>query len=94
MSFAESAALPSSRQNERTRLGETMSEFYEYITKDSDRWDLIAYRFYANATMYEPIITANPEVKITPILPAGLKLKIPVIETQNTIEFELPPWRS
>lgn len=69
-------------------------EFYEYITKDGDRWDLIAYEFYADSTLYEPIITANPEVPITPILPSGIKLKIPVIEQENNINFELPPWRS
>jgi phage tail protein X len=70
-----------------------MSEFYEYITKDNDRWDLIAYEFYSDATLYEPIITANPNIEITPILPSGIKLRIPVIDQQNTIQFELPPWR-
>ena len=68
-------------------------EFYEYITKDADRWDLIAYDFYSDATLYEGIITANPEVTITPILTSGLKLKIPVIDDNNQIQFELPPWR-
>ena len=71
-----------------------MSEYYEYITKDGDRWDLMAYDFYANPTLYEPIITANPEVPMAPILPSGLKLKIPVINDSNEIEFTLPPWRS
>lgn len=70
-----------------------MSEFYEYITKDNDRWDLVAYEFYSDATLYEPIIAANPNIEITPILPAGIMLKIPVIDQQNTIQFELPPWR-
>ncbi len=70
-----------------------MSDFYEYITKDGDRWDLIAYEFYSDATLYESIITANPEVPIIPILPSGLKLKIPVIEDSNEITFILPPWR-
>jgi len=70
-----------------------MTDFYEYITKDGDRWDLIAYEFYSDATLYEAIIKANPEVAIIPILPSGLKLKIPVIEDNNQIQFELPPWR-
>lgn len=69
-------------------------EFYEYVTKDGDRWDLIAYEFYADSTLYEPIITANPEVPITPILPSGIKLKIPVLGNNQQIQFELPPWRS
>lgn len=70
-----------------------MSDFYEYITKDGDRWDLIAYEFYSDATLYEPIITANPEVPITPMLLSGLKLKIPIIEDSEEIEFTLPPWK-
>lgn len=69
-------------------------DYYEYITKDGDRWDLIAYDFYSDPTMYEPIITANPEVFITPILPSGIKLKIPIIEENEQIQFELPPWKS
>lgn len=70
-----------------------MQEFYEYTTKANDRWDLIAYEYYSNATLYEPIITANPNIPITPTLPAGIKLRIPVLEQQNTIEFQLPPWK-
>jgi len=68
-------------------------EYYSYITKDSDRWDLIAYRFYKNPTMYEEIIKANSEVPIEPVLPAGIKLKIPVLEESETIKFETPPWK-
>lgn len=70
-----------------------MSEYYTYITIENDRWDLIAYKFYKNATKYEPIIQANPNVPITPILESGIKLKIPVLEESETIEFTLPSWR-
>ena len=69
-----------------------MKEYYEYITKEGDRWDLIAYEFYGDPMMYEPIIVANPEVPIIPILPSGIKLRIPIIEIKETIE-ELPPWK-
>lgn len=70
-----------------------MTEYYSYITKDNDRWDLIAYKFYNDATRYEPIINANPDVNIYPILKSGLKLKIPVLDESETIKFELPPWK-
>ena len=70
-----------------------MTEYYSYITKDNDRWDLIAYKFYSDATKYETIIKANPSVNITPILPSGIKLKIPVLTESNAIKFELPPWK-
>lgn len=70
-----------------------MTEFYSYITKDNDRWDLISYKFYQNPTMYEEIIKANPKVPITPILESGIQLKIPILEESKTIKFELPPWK-
>lgn len=70
-----------------------MTEFYSYITKDNDRWDLIAYKFYNDPTKYEIIIQANPEIAITPILASGVKLKIPVIEEKETISFTPPPWK-
>lgn len=70
-----------------------MTEFYSYVTKGNDRWDLIAYKFYNDPTKYEIIIQANPEVSITPILASGVKLKIPVIEEKETISFTTPPWK-
>ena len=70
-----------------------MSEFYSYITKQNDRWDLIAYKFYNNPFLYEDIIKANPNVKVEPVLQEGINLKIPVKESTNTISFELPPWK-
>lgn len=69
-----------------------MKEFYEYITREGDRWDLIAYEFYGDAMLYEPIVVANPDVPIVPILPSGIKLRIPVIDVKDTIK-ELPPWK-
>lgn len=45
-----------------------MTEFYNYVTKDNDRWDLIAYKFYNDSTKYEIIIKANPDIPITPVL--------------------------
>lgn len=70
-----------------------MTEFYSYITKENDRWDLISNQFYRTPTLYEEIIKANPTVKITPLLPAGINLKIPVLDQAETIQFELPPWK-
>lgn len=70
-----------------------MTEYYSYITKDNDRWDLISNRFYKNPTLYEEIIKANPEVPIEPVLEAGIKLKIPVLDETTTIKFETAPWK-
>ena len=70
-----------------------MEEFYSYITRDGDRWDMISQKYYSNPNLYEEIIKANPEVPIEPVLDAGIKLKIPVLEESETIQFELPPWK-
>lgn len=70
-----------------------MSEYYSYITKDNDRWDKISYKFYKSPNLYETIIKANPNVKRTAILPAGIKLNIPILLESETIKFELPPWK-
>ena len=67
-------------------------EYIEYITKDGDRWDLIAYEMYGNAYDYKRILEANPEYRDLLILPAGIKLKIPVILEDDTRKEIKPPW--
>lgn len=69
-------------------------EVIEHITRDGDRWDLLAWAYYGDATAYEPIIAANPGIAITPILPSGIKVLIPVLEEAETATTEgLPPWK-
>ncbi len=68
-------------------------EFYTYITRQNDRWDLIAYEYYNNALLYEQIIKANPDIEITPVLKEGIQIKVPVLQEETTIQFELPPWK-
>ena len=70
-----------------------MSEYYSYVTKENDRWDLIAYKFYGDPTKYETIIKANLNLIKTPVLTAGIKLRIPILPNEESINFELPPWR-
>jgi len=71
-----------------------MAEYLEYVTKEGDRWDKIAYDYYGDPFAYERIIVANPAVPIIPILPSGIKLLIPVVEEEETLASEeLPPWK-
>lgn len=72
-----------------------MSEVTQYITKEGERWDHIAYKAYGRASLIQPIIEANPAVPITPRLAAGTVLVIPVIpETDVKTDAELlPPWK-
>ena len=70
-----------------------MAGFIQVVTIDGDRWDLIAYRCYGNALAIEPIIRANPDVPIRPVLPAGLTIYVPVREPQTAAASALPPWK-
>ena len=62
-----------------------------HITRDGDRWDQIAYRYYNDPYAYERIIAANPNVPIVDVLPAGIRLAVPIIHEELT-EEDLPPW--
>ena len=69
-------------------------EYLTHITKDKDRWDALAYKYYGDALNYAPIVAANPHVKICSVLTAGIYLKIPIIETGQTYDDDaLPPWK-
>lgn len=69
------------------------TEYKEYTTKQGDRWDTIAYREYGNCFKYAPLIMCNPDVPISPIIPEGTKLIIPVFETTEEKEEGLPVWK-
>jgi len=61
------------------------------LTREGDTWDAIAWRYYGNAYRYPPIIAANPQVPMTPVLPAGIVLTIPVLPREPDTQ-SLPPW--
>jgi len=76
-----------------------MTRFVEYTTRPADRWDLIAYKAYGDATRYGPIIDANRELFATDplttiprVLEAGLTLRVPLLEEPVTVVP--PPWRT
>ncbi len=65
--------------------------YLTHITIEGERWDQLSARYYGDPMQYERIVAVNPHVPLTPALPAGLTLSIPVIEQQDLSE-ELPPW--
>jgi phage tail protein X len=65
--------------------------FLTHTTQASDRWDLIAWRYYGNALDYGRIVEANPHIPISAVLPAGLTVLVPIIESDEQSEA-LPPW--
>lgn len=55
--------------------------------------DSLAWQYYGDPLGYPRIIAANPHVAITPVLPSGLLLLIPVIETEEArTEEDIAPW--
>lgn len=69
--------------------------FLEYITKEGDRWDIIAFKAYGDATLINGLIEANKATVISAVLTAGTRLKVPILE-ESDIEINselLPPWK-
>lgn len=72
-----------------------MANFVEYVAKQGDRWDTIAFKAYGDATLINGIIEANPTIVISPILESGTRVIVPILE-QGDIQIDselLPPWK-
>ncbi len=61
-----------------------------YITKDNDRWDMIAWKIYGDPYLYEPILLENPQYMHLFSLPGGVILRIPFIDIEDGLEVSLP----
>jgi phage tail protein X len=68
-------------------------ETTNYITKQGDRWDLIAWKAYGDITKQKEIIEQNPDIALTVEFDEGITLKLPIIPEINTQESLLPPWK-
>jgi len=77
---------------------------FEYITRENQRWDQIAYAAYGvtsinengiNEPAMKRIIEANPTIPIADKLAGGIILNIPVLESNSpkTNTELLPPWK-
>ena len=72
-----------------------MSNFVEYVTKQGDRWDTIAFKAYGDASLVNGLIEAKPTIVISAILEAGTRVIVPILESgEIQIDSELlPPWK-
>lgn len=71
-----------------------MTDYLTHITKEGERFDLLAYRYYGNPYRYQEIVEANiAAIGVPPILDSGLKLVIPILPTAETTPANLPPWK-
>jgi phage tail protein X len=68
-------------------------QYITHITSAGERWDLLAWRYYGDATIYSPIIMANPSIPIEPAFEAGLTIAIPIIQLSTPQNSNLPPWK-
>ena len=70
-----------------------MSAVIRYLTKDGDRWDLIAQKHYGNALLSDGLIAANQHLPLSEEFKAGLTVFVPVLETKpRNNQEDMPPW--
>jgi phage tail protein X len=67
--------------------------FILHITTAGERWDLLAWQYYADPTDYSPIIMANPNVPIEPVFDAGMQIAVPILQKSAVVTVSLPPWK-
>lgn len=64
-----------------------------YTTRDGDRWDLIAHKYYGNALLVDGLIAANPHLPIAEEFASGLTVRVPVLEAKpQNQQKDMPPW--
>ena len=72
---------------------------FEHTTKDGDRWDLLAHQYYGDAAKQSVLLEANRHLFVDPLvvppllLPAGLTLIVPVLDSAGVVDEALPPWK-
>ncbi|MGA9725303.1 MAG: tail protein X [Candidatus Binatus sp.] len=67
--------------------------FILHITTAGERWDLLAWQYYADPTDYSPIIMANPNVPIEPVFDAGISIAVPILQKSAVVIVSMPPWK-
>lgn len=72
----------------------TYSKYVEHIAQQGERWDDLAFKYYGDSFSFLEIIKANPDIAISPFLPEGSIVKIPIFEdTQISDKTDLPIWK-
>jgi len=71
----------------------TATQFITHITRSGERWDLLAWEYYGDATLYSAMIMANPTIPIEPVFEAGLIVGIPILRVSPIQTADLPPWK-
>ncbi|MCX8016414.1 MAG: tail protein X [Rhodocyclaceae bacterium] len=69
-----------------------MTQALIHITREGERWDLIAWRYYRDVAQTARLVEANPHAPRAGLLPAGLKIAVPLIE-RAAVAQGMPPWK-
>ncbi len=69
--------------------------FIPHITQAGERWDLLAWKYYGNASLYSVIIQSNPAIPIEAVFEAGLNIGVPILVVNPAVSnsSDLPPWK-
>lgn len=83
------------RKSKERGKGRAMVEYLTHKTKDNDRWDLLALRYYGDPLFLGPLLEANPRHAPKTLLEAGLRLLVPILDqTEVTpVKPEVVAWR-
>jgi phage tail protein X len=70
-------------------------QFITHITTAGERWDLLAWKYYGDASLFGPIIQTNPQIPIEAVFEAGLIIGIPLLVVDQAVQeqADLPPWK-
>jgi phage tail protein X len=66
-----------------------------HVTTAGERWDLLAWNFYGDPTLYSPIILLNPQIPIEPVFEAGLTINVPLLAVDQSVQNnqDVAPWK-
>lgn len=66
-----------------------------YTTKQGERWDQLAHRYYGTVKSMNILTDANPTVSLSPIIDSGTNLIIPIVDNSSdtVITKNTPPWK-
>ena len=70
-----------------------MTEYLEHLSTDGERWDQIAHRYYGDAARIAPLAEANESLRLLPVLPGGLIVRVPILPDAPADSGDDPPWR-
>lgn len=71
------------------------TKYIDYITKENDRWDSIAWDKYGDVAKMNLLIEANPQIPADAVLTGGIRVLIPIIPASESLTdaAKLPPWK-